>query len=70
VVRYITMPELLMTMLLLGQILAGAPTALPRLFLLGAPVLLIAMAVAAFIDARIPWTSTAEHSPRSSAPPR
>jgi len=59
-----------MTTLILDQILAEAPAALPRLFLLGAPVLLIALAVAAFIDARIPWTSTAEHSPPSSAPPR
>jgi hypothetical protein len=69
VVSYITMPEVLMTMLLLQQILTGAPAALPRLFLFGAPVLLIALAVAAFIDTRIPWTSTGEHPVHPSSPP-
>jgi hypothetical protein len=56
------MTEALMTMLLLQQILAAVPEALPRLFLFGTPILLIAMAVAAFIDARLPWTSTGDHS--------
>lgn len=59
-----------MTTLLLQQLLAAAPQALPRLFLFGAPVLLIALGVAAFIDARIPWTSTGEHPVHPSSPPR
>lgn len=45
-----------MTTLLLQQILATVIQALPRLFLVGAPILLIVMAMAAFIDARSPWS--------------
>lgn len=54
-----------MTTLVLQQLLAAAPEVLPRLFLFGAPILLIAMVVAAFIDARLPWTSTGEHAPHA-----
>lgn len=46
-----------MTTLLLQQILATVVHALPRLFLVGAPILLIVMAVAAFVDARSPWST-------------
>ncbi|HEX7981651.1 MAG TPA: hypothetical protein VF461_23785 [Gemmatimonadaceae bacterium] len=42
-----------MTMLLLEQLLATAIQALPRLFLLGAPIVVVMMAMAAFLDARM-----------------
>lgn len=42
-----------MTMLLLEQLLATVIQALPRLFLLGAPILVVVMAMAAFLDARM-----------------
>jgi hypothetical protein len=47
------MPEVLMTLLLLEQILATVTQALPRLFLLGAPIVVVVMALAAFLDARM-----------------
>ena len=59
-----------MTMLHWQQLLATAPQALFRLFLFGTPVLLIALGVAAFLDARIPWTSTGEHPVHPSSPRR
>jgi len=44
-----------MTVLFLQAILAAATQALPRLFLFGAPILLLAIAIAAFFDVRTPW---------------
>ena len=59
-----------MTAPLLEQILATVTQALPRLFLFGAPVLVVVMAIAAFLDARMPFTSTGEHAPHPSPPAR
>ncbi len=42
-----------MTMLLLEQILATVTRALPWLFFVGAPILAVVMAMAAFLDARM-----------------
>ena len=39
---------------LLSQLIAAVVQSLPRIFLLGAPVLLAAIGIAALLDARIP----------------
>ena len=44
-----------MTMLFWDALLATVTQALPRVFLFGAPVLLVAIAMAAFVDATAPW---------------
>ena len=49
-----------MTTLILEQFLTTVTLALPRLFLLGAPILVIAAVIAAVIDTRLPGTSTHE----------
>ena len=46
-----------MTVLSLQAILATVTQALPRLFLFGAPILAIVVAIAAFLDTRIPWSA-------------
>lgn len=50
-----------MTTLLLEQLLTTVTLALPRLFLYGAPILVIVAVIAAVIDTRLPGTST--HAP-------
>jgi len=57
-----------MTAPLFEQILATVTQALPRLFLIGAPVLVVLMAMAAFFDTRMPFTSTGEHATHPSPP--
>lgn len=39
----------------LNQLVAEGMEALPRLFIVGAPILALVIAVAAFADARMPW---------------
>jgi hypothetical protein len=51
-------PEALMTTLLLEQFLATVTLALPRLFLVGAPILVVVALIAAVVDTRMPGTST------------
>jgi len=59
-----------MTMLLLEQFLVTATRALPRLFLYGVPLAVIVMATAAFLDTKVPGTSTGEHPVHPSAQAR
>jgi hypothetical protein len=47
-----------MTTLLLEQFLATVTLALPRLFLVGAPILVVVALIAAVVDTRMPGTST------------
>lgn len=49
-----------MTALLLEQFLATVTLALPRLFLFGAPFLVVVAVLAAVIDTRLPGGSTHE----------
>ena len=49
-----------MTALLLEHFLATVTLALPRLFLFGAPFLVVVAVIAAVIDTRLPGTSTHE----------
>ena len=46
-----------MSVLFLQAILATVTQALPRLFLFGMPILLLAIAIAAFFDVRTPWNT-------------
>ena len=55
-----------MTVLFLQAILATVTQALPRLFLFGAPILLLLIALAAFFDAGTPWGP--ERAPQIRAP--
>ena len=54
---------------LLSQLLAEAVHAFPRMFLIGAPVLVTAIAIAALLDAKVTGTikggSTETHHSRS-----
>ena len=50
-----------MITLLLEQCLATVTLALPRLFLFGAPIVVVVAVIAAVIDTRLPGTSTHEH---------